>query len=290
MRGPWVQRVRPAPASRPARQRPHPVACWKAGKPLLCSRFGFLERDCAWFFHQHRAAGVPYPKRMSDRLATNAGFFPPTPANMDRFCELYLASVRDADLMCVWLLKNEAEMCRTFCPKADLTDPGGFEPYYVRRPWSAALAGRRVLVVHPFARSIEQQYRTVRRKLFAQPEVLPEFELQTIPAVVSLAGAPVPFPDWFAALAHMQDEIRARQFDVALIGAGSYGLVLGAFVKSLGKQAIHLGGATQILFGIKGRRWDQYPRSARLYNNAWTRPLQEERPAGAQQVEQGCYW
>jgi len=259
-------------------------------EPMLCARFGFLERDCAWFFHQHRAAGQLYPEHVLRRMANNTGFFPATPGNLDRFSRLYLDAVQEVDLMCVWMIENEAEMCRTFCPKADLVDPAGYEPYYVRRPWSAALAGRKVLVVHPFARSIERQYNTARRSLFANPETLPEFELKTIPAVVSLAGTPVPFPDWFAALESMQQAIRDCDFDVALIGAGAYGLVLGAFVKRLGRQAIHLGGATQILFGIKGRRWDNYPRSARLYNDAWVRPLPAETPAGAQTVEQGCYW
>ena len=259
-------------------------------QPMLCARFGFLERECAWFFHQHRAEGRPYPDRILRTMSNNAGFFPATHENLDRYCHLYLDALREVNLMCVWLLENEAEMCRTFCPSADLTDPRGYEPYYVRRPWSAALAGRRVLVIHPFANSIERQYRTVRRSLFSNCDTLPEFELKTLPAVVSLAGTPVPFPDWFAALESMQQAIQDCDFDVALIGAGAYGLVLGTFVKRLGKQAIHLGGAVQILFGIKGRRWDNYPRSARLYNNAWVRPLPEEIPGGAQKVEQGCYW
>ena len=32
---------------------------------------------------------------------------------------------------------------------------------------------------------------------------------------------------------------------------------LAAFIKSIGKKAVHLGGSTQILFGIKGERWDE---------------------------------
>lgn len=259
-------------------------------RPVLCTRFGFLERETAWFYHLHRAAGQPYPERLVRSLPNNAGFFPATPDYLDRFSRVYLEAVTSADLMCVWMLQNEADMCRAFCPQARLTDPGGYEPYYVRRPWTAALAGRRVLVIHPFWRSIESQYRKARTRLFRNPEVLPEFDLQTMPAVVSLAGTPVPFPDWFAALDHMKQQVAARDFDVAIIGAGSYGLVLGAFIKSLGRQAVHLGGATQILFGIRGRRWDEYPRSARLCNAHWIRPQAEEVPAGAGKVENGCYW
>ena len=47
-------------------------------------------------------------------------------------------------------------------------------------------------------------------------------------------------------------------FDVAIIGCGAYGFPLAAKLKQAGKQAIHLAGATQLLFGIKGKRWEEY--------------------------------
>lgn len=41
-------------------------------------------------------------------------------------------------------------------------------------------------------------------------------------------------------------------FDTAIIGCGAYGMPLAAQIKNAGRQAIHLGGAVQLLFGIKG--------------------------------------
>lgn len=77
----------------------------------------------------------------------------------------------------------------------------------------------------------------------------------------------------------------------------------GVNVKNAGKQAIHLGGATQLLFGIKGYRWENnYPtKIATFFNDAWTRALAEETPKNAGTVEKvllvkrekmGCrrYW
>lgn len=261
----------------------------RSDRPAMITRFGFTERNCALFFHQHRAAGRPYSARTLRTMPNNSGFFPATPENLDRFSLLYLDAVKSADAMCIWLVPGEDILCREFCPAAILIEPRSLEPYFNRRPWSVALAGKKVLVVHPFARSIEQQYHTARPRLFRNPDVLPAFDLKTVPAVQSL-GNSAGFPDWFAALAHMQRQIAATDFDIALIGAGAYGLPLAAFVKCLGKQAIHLGGATQLLFGIKGRRWDNYPRMARLYNEYWVRPLAEETPATADKVEGGCYW
>jgi hypothetical protein len=43
---------------------------------------------------------------------------------------------------------------------------------------------------------------------------------------------------------HAKD-IDCLEFDVALIGAGAYGLPLAACVKRLGKKAIHMGGVTK---------------------------------------------
>jgi glycerol-3-phosphate dehydrogenase len=50
-----------------------------------------------------------------------------------------------------------------------------------------------------------------------------------------------------------------KDYDVALIGCGAYGLPLASHVKRKGKQSIHLGGGLQLLFGIKGKRWDDNP-------------------------------
>ena len=123
-------------------------------------------------------------------------------------------------------------------------------------------------------------------------DVLPDFELKTIKAVQSIAGSKVEFATWFDAYRHMCDKIAREDFDICLIGAGAYGLPLASFAKSMGKQAIHLGGVTQILFGIKGRRWErEYEDStAKLFNEHWVRPLASETPAHKDRVDRGCYW
>ena len=39
-------------------------------------------------------------------------------------------------------------------------------------------------------------------------------------------------------------------------------MLLAAHVKRLGKRAVHLRGATQILFSIKGKHWEAHDRIA----------------------------
>ena len=157
--------------------------------------------------------------------------------------------------------------------------------------------------MHPFDRSIRNQY-LIREKLFENKNVLPDFELITLQAVQSVAGAKVPFNDWFEALKHMEDQISKIDFDICILGCGAYGLPLASHVKRLGKKAVHLGGGTQLLFGIKGKRWtEQYDRVWNyrpnesininyidLFNDHWVFPDTSERPSDAVKVENGCYW
>ena len=101
------------------------------------------------------------------------------------------------------------------------------------------------------------------------------------------------YANWFEALDYTCSQIQKLDFDIALIGAGAYGFFLGRFCKQMGKQAIHMGGALQLLFGIKGLRWEkQYPPEfgQSLFNEHWVYPAQNECPAGAEKIENGCYW
>lgn len=89
----------------------------------------------------------------------------------------------------------------------------------------------------------------------------------------------------------MHNEAMKKDFDVAIIGCGAYGFPLAAKLKESGKQAIHMGGATQYLFGIKSKRADEGNAIiAGLYNDAWVRASTEETPRNAHKVEGGCYW
>lgn len=85
---------------------------------------------------------------------------------------------------------------------------------------------------------------------------MPRFKLQTLTAVQSLHDPARPLPshhrDWFEAPDAMRAMVQGIEFDVAIIGAGAYGLPLGSRIKEAGKVAIHLGGSTQLLFGIWG--------------------------------------
>ncbi|MBC3795424.1 hypothetical protein [Spirosoma utsteinense] len=113
------------------------------------------------------------------------------------------------------------------------------------------------MIIHPFEESIKAQYNK-RKLLFNNVLLLPDFKITVLKAVQSVAGNGVKsgFDSWFGALDYMKSRINEIDFDIAIIGCGAYGMPLAAHVKDTGKQAIHMGGETQIMFGIKGKRWE----------------------------------
>jgi hypothetical protein len=152
------------------------------------------------------------------------------------------------------------------------------------------LAGKRLLVLTPFADTVRSQGLRLKGVWRAKPDVMPVVEVETLRVPLS-AGLVKPIHgDWFIALDAMTQEMAARNFDIAVVGAGAWSLPLVARARQMGKWAIHLGGATQILFGVKGRRWDKNPLVIQAENDAWVRPNEGERPKTFEAVEQGCYW
>ena len=220
-------------------------------------------------------------------MGNNAGFFPVTDSNLDQFSDLMLKSMPLVDILGSWL--HNEQIFSDELSNAIRVPLDNLEPYFHVNPWSEILKAKKILVIHPFEESIREQYKN-KERLFDDKRVLPEFDLQIIKAVQSIAGNPTGFSSWFDALDFMKREIDKRDFDIAIIGCGAYGFPLAAYVKSIGKKAVHLGGATQMLFGIKSKSWEDDSHFHYLINEYWVRPKEIERPANYKQVEGGRYW
>lgn len=222
-------------------------------------------------------------------LCNNAGFFPNDELSVSKFSKLYLDSASRLDALGVFNRHEEDFFKHVYAKNACMMQFTTFEAFYFNNPWTKALKGKRVLVIHPFEKSIKRQYLN-RTILFDDPDFLPEFELLTIKAVQSIGGKGAEgFLDWFQALQYMKEQISKVEFDIALIGCGAYAFPLAAYVKDLGKKAVITAGATQLLFGIKGARWDNAETPV-PYKDTWIRPDETERPEKADTVENGCYW
>ena len=267
-------------------------------KPFMVCRFGNTELQTVVGnlkvkIMGHSQEADAYLDKWFTRLGNGAGFFPVDYQLLDRFTECILNAYQQADLLAMWHLNMEDFVIDEYKPQVDLTYLFWIEPWLAdNRPWSAALKGKKVLVIHPFEDTIQAQYKK-REKIFPGTDILPEFELKTLKAIQTICGErDERFADWFEALEYMYQEALKIEFDVAIIGCGAYGMPLAGKLKQAGRKVIHLGGATQLLFGIKGRRWeDNYPsKIATCFNEHWTYPLDSERPQNASTVEMGCYW
>lgn len=230
------------------------------------------------------------PEKYIVRLHNLSGVFPESREITNRFCELYLESMKEMDLCGLWFRYADDYIMKRQLPNAEFMIEDNIEPYYSDHPWTRALAGKKVVVIHPFENTIRAQYEK-RESLFENPEMLPKFDLRTVRAAQSIAGnKPKDFNDWFEALEYMYREAMKEDFDVALIGCGAYGVPLAAKLKKAGKKTVVLAGALQLLFGIKGSRWDNMPEINRFYNDAWVRPMDSDKPENFKIVENGCYW
>lgn len=225
-------------------------------------------------------------------MENTAGFFPASEEKAAQFSELMLEDLKQLDILGSWLEIEQHFMVAL--KEVVFVQREIQNPFFTENPWTMALEGKRVLVVHPFSDLIESQFAN-RELLFENPKVLPAFELQTLKAVQSFRGENNQFKNWFEALQYMKDEIDKRDYDICLIGCGAYGFPLAAHVKRQGKKSVHLGGSLQLLFGIKGKRWEN-PNYHKIYNYAalmneyWVRPGEKFRPRNAENIEGGGYW
>ena len=261
------------------------------GQPFMAGRFGSVELGATWVFDLPGGPSSKTRERIAAEMRNNAGFFPEKPDMVEKYARLLEHSCQEVDLLGVWFNPMEDYLAERYAPQCRLTHLTALEPWYVERPWTRVLKEKKVVVIHPFTETIKKQYEK-RTELFDDPDILPEFEkLYTVKAVQTIAGCQdARFATWFEALEWMYEEAMKTDFDVAIIGCGAYGFPLAARIKAAGRQAIHMGGATQLLFGIKGRRWDEYPLISRLYKESWVRPDEKEKPMQAEKVEEGCYW
>lgn len=261
-----------------------------SGEPFLAARFGDAElRALVYTIERDLGLRNSYPDYIKKVMHLNAGFFPADDENLPQFGHLLWESSRKVDVFGVWYNLLEDYVIHETNANAELVVLEALEPYRSSFPWSRALAGRKVLVIHPFSESIKLQY-SRHDKLFENKDVLPDFELITYKAIQTNAGGTTEYTTWFEALDAMFDDIKQISFDVAIVGCGAYGLPLSARIKDMGKQVIHLAGATQILFGIRGARWDIRPEMQQYFNEYWIRPSESEKPINANAVEGGCYW
>ena len=267
----------------------------RSGEPFFCCRYGNSELT-ACFYALMREKGIldHITAELLKKAKTGPGVFPEKEDTYLSFAKIYAEALKNADLNAYWgtVLMEEylvdqimGKGCVQYAMRA-------LEPFQYSEPWTLALGGGTVLVVHPFAELIESQYQR-RKEIFPNKEIMPKCNLKVVKAIQS-SGETVPeeYKDWSEALDALYSRCMEEQFDVALLACGSYAVPLASRLKNAGKQSIVLGGMMQLMFGIKGARWEaSRPDIVEMYNDAWVRAGVKEQVKDADKMVDGAaYW
>ena len=268
--------------------------------PFAAGKVGTTELMTLEYFD--RQIQLPWPqsaswRRPTTRLYECSGFFPIAKREILAWVSLFLESLETMDLIAEWqtpdtfLSAYENRLLTLRAPCSSRISLNALHPVHPPALWLTELCSLRWLVISPFAATIHSQLPHLEKLGFFPPEALPllphvraNCQILRCPQLPHLE--PPRHRDWFETLAEMKLKMQSLSFDVALVGAGAWSLPLVAHAKKLGKKGLHLGGQLQLLFGIKGGRWEQ----GNFYNEAWVRPVGEERPAGFMRMENGAYW
>lgn len=173
------------------------------------------------------------------------------------------------------------------------------EPFYVikdlpdEKPWSHVLIDKKVLIIHPFVDSFQKQISNNFVIDKNKPIFLPGQKFEFYKAYQTSTGNYL-HSNSFETLELMKKDISSIDFDIALLSCGSYGAPLCHFIKNeLNKSAIYLGGGLQLLFGVKGKRWETHDIISKIIENSdvpFINPSDDEQIPNYKIVENGCYW
>lgn len=258
--------------------------------PQLIARVGETEARAAAFFLTQRSTlslnRDSYPKELKSRLKLLAGYFPTTDEGIDCLAKIYLNAIEAIDLHAVWT-PHDAILKSAHARTIRLVD---LDPFFFEKKWTLALEGKRICVVSPFASSMQRQY-GLRDKLFPTPTI-PEFDLCFAAAPMTHCESDVSGQSWVDNKNRLVEAVLRSSPEIAIIGAGAYGLPVAYALKKEGITSIVMGGSTQLLFGLRGKRWENDKQYRRLMNEHWIRPDEDERPPGFQnfEISGGAYW
>jgi hypothetical protein len=236
-------------------------------------------------------------------LQRNAGVFPSSIGSVNQWVTDTQEAIQNTDLLVAgWyepIYETELAYLKGLGRKSHFLPLRALEPYYVPQliQWTRYLLWKKVAVVTSFADTAKSQL-AKRSAIWGDraENLLPDAEYSFIKTGYSptLASGRAGWPDgvesWQDAVNYVVNEVVKSEAEVVLIGCGGLSMIIGSRLKALGKICIVMGGAIQVLFGIKGNRWQTHAVISRFWNDAWVYPSLEETPGSAEAVERSCYW
>jgi hypothetical protein len=278
--------------------------------PFFIGRNGSTEQAALSFWFTFRKSGVTWPYHLRRNLYIGAGVWPPTDESLDKWAQEYMKALGLVDCIAAGWYKpfsdSESAILDYAAPQAFRTTLRSLEPYYTipKFRWTRQLTGKRVAVVTSFFKTVSEQTRSPEHiysiwNSLKEPETILPSTTTWIPirtyytSEVAMGDStewPAGIYNWEDAVNYTVESVMASGATVAIIGCGGLGMIIGARLKELGISVVIMGGAIQVLFGIKGRRWEKHNVISKFWGPSWVWPRDDETPTGAFNLEGACYW
>ncbi len=227
-------------------------------------------------------------KKYDDLLYTSAGIYIEDETDFQNWSEMYINAIKNTNFLLQWSnadkkllskIKRKDNISRSFI---------GLEPFTLgKNGWHYFLKDKKILCISPFSKSIQANIKNYS-SIWNNAHIGKVYTIQASYPEILEGKNPT---NWQIKLDKVIDQINKVDFDVATIGYGGFSLIIGDYIRNLGKTSIHLGGSNQILYGIKGKRWDKNFEAYSWYGgNYWIRPSKNEVPKFNKMLEGGAYW
>lgn len=267
----------------------------EAGKPFFIGRIAGIELKIAHSIQYRRPIDMLHE---IEELENNAGIHIKDFESLYTYTAALLASYDHCTAIAEWETTGEVfaitgdgqKLVKERTPTIPKIMAQSLEPYYVKDSWMPALRGKKILIIHPFAKTIQQQLQNLSQ-IYPNREWFPECTITCLAPPLTLARNHQN-KDWKVHLDEFLVKVAEQtEIDIALVAAGGYGMLISDYLYTkMNKSVMYIGGALQLFFGIIGKRWFTNKEIMALMNDEWMRPVAADKPANFSKVEKGCYW
>lgn len=217
------------------------------------------------------------------QLITNAGLYGSTKENLiasiQSWTNRYISGLFGSqELYMRWDYAVHSHVARIAAFEAGLTFQGGGRAIFGSiDEFYSQIAGKKILIISPFASACEQVVKTGRIKSIWKKRVVPDFSLVGLSAYITTYPNR-PHDSWhetFEVICDGIDKImKEEEIDLVLGSCGCYGIPLLDFCfKKYGISSVYYGNFIHLFFGIKLNDFSNHFDDANL--DHWINPFEE---------------
>jgi hypothetical protein len=220
-----------------------------------------------------------------------------------KYTDIYNNSVKATTLLGVWdsdmytVAKEHLNYLLQVYPDIKQIAAYALEPYYYmnsnKYKFNELFKNKKVLIISSHEKTVENQI--VNLDKVHKKEIFDKTTIFKVYKPVQQNAGSNDEHSWLFHFNKMKGDIKKIKedfdFDIALVSAGGFGMILSEFIYSeLNSSVIYVGGALQLFFGINGTRWNDNETIQNAQNKYWTNVFKEDMPKNPKLCENSCYW